>query len=166
MENIRFHTLMSGLFANSHPLPGLTLAASFFLTGMDANANSHARPLTEKTERVASVFTIDGIYGFDEGGEMYFSPSETARQSLPHYPGNDKVDIGFSNPDSAISMFGLREDIRKIDLQTICAVRGQARITASHILYGKGPAHSWYTMKLERVIRRSPAQLLPCTPDR
>ncbi|MBB3120025.1 hypothetical protein [Pseudoduganella violacea] len=112
-----------------------------------------------------SVFIIDGVYGFDEGGEIYFFPSKKAQKSLPHYPANDKVGIGFSNSDTAISMFGLREDLKKIDLHAICAVRGLAKIEASIIMFGEGPARPWYTMKLERVIWHSPAQMVPCRPE-
>ncbi len=166
MGNFRFHISMFGSFAQIRKFPLLALLAAFSLSSMNARANTSALSPSGRMAKPAHFFVIDGTYGFDEGGEMYFSPSRKAQKLLPHYPASEKTSIGFSDSNMAVSMFGLEEYIGKIDLHAVCAVRGRARIAVSTVTYGEGPSHSWYTVKLERLIWRSPAQLVPCQPTR
>jgi hypothetical protein len=124
----------------------LDAAASLFLLMATPGHTEHSQRMSESTVEVA------GVLNMDNGGELMFRPSPSSERRLPHYSVRAHSWIGFSNEQAALSVLGIADDVKRVDMVKFCALTINARLIVSEFHQGDGPSSAWYTVKFERAV--------------
>jgi len=130
-----------------HPI-FIAIALLLFLSGQASATQTAFKLVAENAgeKSYSGHSTIHGEYGIFEDGELCFLIKKSQGSKIPLANGTTKV--CFANREAALLALQLNQQIKIIDLKTICGLEGTATINIQGLTTGVGPTSRWFTTTL------------------